>query len=62
MSIFSMDIVKSHNSANQVFSASIHPQKSCFVAGGAEDTSGKGEGFKVYKFAFDDGQELGVQL
>ena len=55
-----MDIVKSHNSANQVFSASIHPQKSCFVAGGAEDTSGKGEGFKVYKFAFDDGQELGV--
>ena len=54
-----MDVVKTHMSTNQVSSASIHPHKLCFVAGGGDDTSSRGEGFKLYKFAYEDGQELG---
>ena len=34
------------------YSASLHPDKSTFVAGG--------EDFKIYKFSFDDGKELGM--
>eukprot|EP00731_Ephydatia_muelleri_P029798 Em0021g321a len=33
-----------------MYSASLHPSKSCFVAGG--------EDFKLYKFDFEDGKEL----
>ena len=35
-----------------MYSASLHPSKSCFVAGG--------ENFKLYKFDFEDGKELGT--
>ena len=35
-----------------MYSASLHPSKSCFVAGG--------EDFKLYKFDFEDGKELGT--
>ena len=38
----------------QAYSASLHPDKSVFVAGG--------EDFKIYKFAYDDGKELGMSL
>ena len=38
----------------QAYSASLHPDKSVFVAGG--------EDFKIYKFAYDDGKEMGMSL
>ena len=38
----------------QAYSASLHPDKNVFVAGG--------EDFKIYKFAYDDGKELGMSL
>lgn len=36
----------------QAYSASLHPDKNVFVAGG--------EDFKIYKFAYDDGKEMGM--
>lgn len=36
----------------KAYSASLHPNKSCFVIGG--------EDFKIYKFDYDDGKELGM--
>ena len=36
----------------QTYSASLHPDKSTFVTGG--------EDFKIYKFTYDDGKELGM--
>ena len=38
----------------KIYSASLHPSKSCFVVGG--------EDFKIYKFCYDDGKELGVYV
>ena len=38
----------------QVYSASLHPNKSTFVAGG--------EDFKIYKFTYDNGKELGMLI
>jgi serine-threonine kinase receptor-associated protein len=38
----------------QAYSASLHPDKSVFVAGG--------EDFKIYKFAYDDGKEMGTYV
>lgn len=44
--------VKSFTMPTKAYSASLHPNKSCFVVGG--------EDFKIYKFSFEDGKELGM--
>ena len=47
----SMEKVKSFTVPTKAFSASLHPNMSCFVVGG--------EDFKLYKIAYDDGKEMG---
>ena len=49
--LFRMEPIKSFEAPTPVFSASLHPSKSCFVAGGDD--------FKLYKFDYEDGKELG---
>lgn len=49
--VFSFKKVKSYTVPTKAYSASLHPSKSCFVVGG--------EDFKIYKFDYDDGKELG---
>lgn len=46
-----MEPIKSFEAPTPIFSASLHPSKSCFVAGGDD--------FKLYKFDYEDGKELG---
>ena len=46
-----LEPVKSFEAPTPIFSASLHPSKSCFVAGGDD--------FKLYKFDYEDGKELG---
>ncbi|KAK3727345.1 hypothetical protein QZH41_020380, partial [Actinostola sp. cb2023] len=46
----SMELIKSHDSPTVVYSASLHPNKSCYVVGG--------EDFKLYKFDYETGNEL----
>ena len=47
----SFEKIKTFTSPNQFFSASLHPSKTCFVAGG--------EDLKLYKFDYEDGREIG---
>ena len=47
----SLEKVKSFDVPSKMYSASLHPSRQCFVAGG--------EDFKVAKFDFEDGKELG---
>ena len=49
--LFRMEPIKSYEAPTPIFSASLHPSKSCFVAGGDD--------FKLYKFDYEDGKELG---
>ena len=49
----SLEKVKSHPVSAVAYSASLHPERECFVAGG--------EDFKIYKLDFEDGKELGKQ-
>ena len=49
--MFRMEQIKSFEAPTDIFSASLHPSKSCFVAGGDD--------FKLYKFDYEDGKELG---
>ena len=49
--LFRLEPVKSFEAPTPIFSASLHPSKSCFVAGGDD--------FKLYKFDYEDGKELG---
>ena len=44
--------IKSFPQPAIAYSASLHPSKDCFVAGG--------EDFKLYKFDYEDGKELGM--
>ena len=44
-------MIKSYELPTPVFSASLHPDKSCFVAGGDD--------FKLYKFDYSTGKEIG---
>lgn len=46
-----MELIKSFVAPTTIFSASLHPSKSCFVAGGDD--------FKLYKFDYEDGKEIG---
>lgn len=46
----SLEKVKSHPVPAVAYSASLHPERECFVAGG--------EDFKIYKMDFEDGKEL----
>lgn len=46
-----MELIKSFVAPTPIFSASLHPSKSCFVAGGDD--------FKLYKFDYEDGKEIG---
>ena len=46
-----MELIKSFDAPTPIFSASLHPSKSCFVAGGDD--------FKLYKFDYEDGKEIG---
>ncbi|XP_002732021.1 serine-threonine kinase receptor-associated protein-like [Saccoglossus kowalevskii] len=46
----SLEKLKSYEAPTPVYSASLHPEKLCFVAGG--------EDFKIYKFDYETGQEL----
>ena len=46
-----MEPIKSFVAPTPIFSASLHPSKSCFVAGGDD--------FKLYKFDYEDGKEIG---
>ena len=46
-----MSQLKAHSFQGKLYSASLNPSKTCFVAGG--------EDFKLYKFSYEDGQELG---
>lgn len=52
--LFSLEPIKSFEAPTQIFSASLHPSKSCFVAGGDD--------FKLYKFDYEDGKELGKTI
>lgn len=45
-----MEEIKSFEAPTSIFSASLHPSKSCFVAGGDD--------FKLYKFDYESGKEL----
>ncbi|PFX31549.1 Serine-threonine kinase receptor-associated protein [Stylophora pistillata] len=45
-----MELIKSFDAPTPIFSASLHPSKSCFVAGGDD--------FKLYKFDYEDGKEI----
>lgn len=45
-----MELIKSFVAPTPIFSASLHPSKSCFVAGGDD--------FKLYKFDYEDGKEI----
>lgn len=49
--LFRMELIKSFVAPTPIFSASLHPSKSCFVAGGDD--------FKLYKFDYEDGKEIG---
>ena len=49
-----MENMKSFEAPTDIFSASLHPTKSCFVAGGDD--------FKLYKFDYTDGKELGKYI
>lgn len=54
-SIYSVEIIKSHKLlAGKLYSASLHPSKASFVAGG--------EDFKLYKYNYNDGEEIGMGL
>ncbi|XP_072045637.1 serine-threonine kinase receptor-associated protein-like [Amphiura filiformis] len=46
----SFEKIKTFTSPNQFFSASLHPSKNCFVAGG--------EDLKLYKYDYEDGKEI----
>ena len=48
----SYEKIKSFAMPMAMYSASLHPSKTCFVAGG--------EDFKLYKFDFEDGKEQGL--
>lgn len=52
--MFRMEQIKSFEAPTAIFSASLHPSKSCFVAGGDD--------FKLYKFDYEDGKELGKAI
>jgi len=49
--LFRLELIKSFEAPTPIFSASLHPSKSCFVAGGDD--------FKLYKFDYENGKELG---
>ena len=49
--MFRLELIKSFEAPTPIFSASLHPSKSCFVAGGDD--------FKLYKFDYESGKELG---
>ena len=52
LSYNSLEMVKTHQlSCDKLYSATIHPSKECFVVGG--------EDFKLYKFGYENGQEMG---
>lgn len=50
-SFFSCEKIKSFECPCDIYSASLHPDKSCFVAGG--------EDFRLFKFDYETGKELG---
>ena len=50
----SFEEVKTFTVPTKVYSASLHPSMSCFVVGG--------EDFKIYKFDYISGKELGMLL
>lgn len=49
--IDSMSMIKEFKIPTQVLSSTLHPDKSVFVCGG--------EDFKMYKYDFHDGNEIG---
>ena len=49
-----MELIKEFEVPTQVNSASLHPEKSVFVCGG--------EDFKMYKFNYSDGEEIGKYI
>lgn len=51
---FSCEKIKSVECPCDINSASLHPDKSCFVAGG--------EDFRLFKFDYETGKELGKQF
>lgn len=51
---FSLDLIKTVEAPAPINSASLHPEKDYFVAGG--------EDFKLYKFDYSTKEELGEQL
>ena len=54
ISFCSLEVLKLVPLPAEAYSASLHPDKSVFVAGG--------EDFKIYKFTYDDGKEVGECL
>lgn len=50
----SMNLIKEFKIPTQVLSSTLHPDKSVFVCGG--------EDFKMYKYDFNNGNELGFPL
>ncbi len=50
--IDSMNMIKEFKIPTQVLSSTLHPDKSVFVCGG--------EDFKMYKYDFKDGNEIGL--
>ena len=48
---FSLDLIKEYDIPSQVYSASLLLKENVFVCGG--------EDFKMYKFNYSDGSELG---
>lgn len=52
--LYSFKQLKSFTVPSKAYSASLHPNKSCFVVGG--------EDFKLYKFSYDTGKELGTEF
>jgi hypothetical protein len=49
-----MELIKSYDAPTPVYSASLHPNKSCYVVGG--------EDCKLYKFDYETGSELGKKI
>lgn len=47
-----MNMIKEFKIPTQVLSSTLHPDKSVFVCGG--------EDFKMYKYDFKDGNEIGL--
>lgn len=54
LSFYSCEELKSFDCPCKIYSASLHPDKSCFVAGG--------EDFRLFKFDYETGKELGKKL